>query len=117
MHLQTHMLSELNDIIHIKNLEECHAYWILRCQSKLKGERERNEDGEGYSMKAFRLQENMNLYMLTGEYHCKNSSTEKSSTKQCRCKWGSSSGPGWVWLNAWQNFPSHYIKLTIAMSF
>lgn len=35
MHLQTHMLWELNDIIHRKAMEECHALW---CQSKLEGQ-------------------------------------------------------------------------------
>lgn len=42
MHLQTHMLWELSDIIHVENREDCHACWTLPCQSKLQGKSVRN---------------------------------------------------------------------------
>lgn len=58
MHLQTHMLWELNDGIHVKIMEECHACWILRCQLKLR-EEERGMGRRRHAQWSFRLPENM----------------------------------------------------------
>lgn len=138
-HLQTHMLWELSDMIHThKNTEECRAYWILRRQPRLKGEREGNVEGKGCSVKAFSVPENMNFHTLSDGCCCKISSTEcrgqdlelgKNQNKRDSCPGrtcplghtdlneGAPVVFGWCpWVPA-TGFPFHSIKRFPAVSF
>lgn len=57
------MLWESNGIIHVANMEDCHAYWTLTCQSKLQGNWWENWWGRNIQSQPVKLQE-VQFFML-----------------------------------------------------